>query len=164
MSTTDRVVVSTVVAVDPATAFEVFTDDVDLWWRKGPRYRWTAEAGTRIRFEPGTGGRLIEERLDGGAEAFFVGRVLDWKPAERLVFEFRGRNKEQTEVEVRFQPEGEGTRVTVEHRGFDAIPPDHPARHGLIGPAFSSMMGVWWSDLMLAFRIQAPRDGRRRAG
>ncbi len=37
MSDDDRVVVTTLVAVDPATAFAVFTEEVDAWWRHGPR-------------------------------------------------------------------------------------------------------------------------------
>src|SRR5205807_9172889 len=38
-STTDAVTVTTCVAVDPATAFTVFTEDIDRWWRRSPRYR-----------------------------------------------------------------------------------------------------------------------------
>ena len=151
-SGTDSVEVTTVVAVDPATAFEVFTEEIDLWWRRGPRFRWIAERKGTLRFEPGVGGRLVEE-CSRPAETFEVGRVRVWKPPECLVFSLRGRNQEQTEVEVRFESADAGTRVVVEHRGFDAIPPDHPARHGLVGGAFTSMMGVWWGDLVLALRV-----------
>jgi hypothetical protein len=35
----DAVIVTAFVAVDPALAFEVFTHDVDTWWRRGPQYR-----------------------------------------------------------------------------------------------------------------------------
>jgi hypothetical protein len=45
--------------------------------------------------------------------------------------------------------------VVIEHRGWDALPPDHPARHGLEGPAFSAMMGVWWGDQLVSLRSRA---------
>jgi hypothetical protein len=57
---------------------------------------------------------------------------------------------ESTEVEVRFEPVPGGTR----HRGWDAMPPGHPARHGLFGPAFTSMMGLWWADRLEALRAR----------
>ncbi len=56
-----------------------------------------------------------------------------WDPPHRLVFGWRqagfpaGRS---TEVSVRFDAVEQGTRVTVEHFGWDAIPQDHAARHG----------------------------------
>lgn len=51
------------------------------------------------------------------------GQVLAWEPAERVVFTLHpGRTPEYaTEVEVLFQPEGSGTRVTLTHRGWERI-------------------------------------------
>jgi hypothetical protein len=37
-------------------------------------------------------------------------------------------------------------------RGWSAIRPDHPARHGLDDAAFSRMIGLWWGDLMTGLR------------
>lgn len=156
MSATDSVVVTTLVAVDPATAFEVFTEDVDRWWKRGPRYRVSGDR--RLCFEPGVGGRLVVYQESGGAHE--LGRILVWKPADRLVFEWRARNFEPdqvTEVDVRFEPADRGTRVTLEHRGWDGLPRDHPVRHGLEGAAFTSMMGQWWADLLVSHRAHAER-------
>jgi hypothetical protein len=51
-----------------------------------------------------------------------------------------------TEVEVRFAPAaGGGTRVTLEHRGFERFPPDHPARGGLAQAALMRLWGRCWS-------------------
>jgi uncharacterized protein YndB with AHSA1/START domain len=78
-----------------------------------------------------------------------AGRVTLWEPPTRLVFDWRNLNfapDEKTEVEVRFEAIGDGTRVTVEHRG------GHPARHGLLGPAHSRQLGLWWGELMSAMR------------
>jgi uncharacterized protein YndB with AHSA1/START domain len=152
--------VTTRVAVDPQTAFEVFTGEVDAWWCRGPRFRWAPGRGGRLRFEPGVGGRLVEDRADGGGDAFEVGRVLAWEPGARLVFEFRARSFEPgqvTEVEVRFEAEGDGTRVSVEHRGWERLPRDHPARHGMDDGAFADMMRVWWLDLLGACAAHAGR-------
>src|SRR5439155_17779934 len=72
-STTDAVTVTTCVAVDPTTAFTVFTDEIDRWWRRGPRYRFVDGHGT-LAF---TEGRLVERGPAGSHE---VGRVLQWEP------------------------------------------------------------------------------------
>jgi hypothetical protein len=153
MTAADAVRVSTRVDVDAPTAFRVFTDEVDDWWRHGPRFRWYPERGGALRFEPGEGGRLLEVYPDG--ESFEVGRIRVWDPPRRLVFGFRARNfapSEETEVEVRFEARGDATDVSIEHRGFAALRADHPARHGLDGGAFTNMMGVFWADLLTAAR------------
>jgi uncharacterized protein YndB with AHSA1/START domain len=147
MRTKDSGTVTTVVAVDPARAFEVFTKEIGAWWRREPRYRFHPEKNGVMRFEPGTGGCLVEVHDPDTGQGFEVGRVLVWEPGHRLVFEFRGRDSapgERTEVEVRFAPSGTGTRIVLEHRGWSALRPDHPARRGYSGPAFTDMIGLQW--------------------
>ena len=159
MSETDRVRVTTVVAVDPVTAFEIFTEEVDGWWKRGPRYRFV-KSGV-LRFEPGEGGRLVEVIDAAAGKVYEVGEILVWEPAARLVFGWRGHHFEadqRTEVEVCFEASGDGTRVTVEHRGWDALPAHHRARHGLQGGAFSAMMGLWWGDVLVSLRAFARED------
>ena len=159
MNPSDAVRVTSRVEVDPGTAFRVFTEEVDAWWRAGPRFRWHPERGGTLRFEGGQGGRFVEVYPDG--ESFEVGRIRVWDPPRRLVFGFRARSfadEESTEVEVRFEPSGDATDVTVEHRGFAALRADHPARHGLGAGAFENMMGVFWADLLTAARRHAARS------
>jgi activator of HSP90 ATPase len=161
----DAITATTVVAVDPATAFAVFTDEVDAWWGRGPRFRFRPEGDGVLRFEGGAGGRLIEVFDADGADFYEVGRVRVWEVAKRLVFEFRARAfepGESTEVEVRFEPVARGTRVTVEHRGWAALGADHPVRHALDDTAFVNVMGVWWGDQLAAAARHAAR-GRDRA-
>jgi len=156
-SSTDSVVVTTVVAADASTTFALFTEDVNTWWKQGPRFR---GAGGTLRFEPGEGGRLVQRDTDGSE--FEFGRISVWKPGDRLVFGRRNRNfadDELTEVEVRFETVGASTRVTVIHRGWDALRPDHPSRHGLEDSAFSAMMGGWWGDQALSLRLLAKSRG-----
>jgi uncharacterized protein YndB with AHSA1/START domain len=151
-----RASVSLAVAVAPAIAFEVFTQETDLWWRRGLRYRLAGRRPGSLRFEPGLGGRLFESfETPSGIQVYEAGRVTVWQPPSRLVFTWRNSNfvaEESTEVEVLFEPTHTGTRVTVQHRGWSAIRSDHPARHGLDDAAFSRMMGLWWGDLMTGLR------------
>jgi uncharacterized protein YndB with AHSA1/START domain len=163
----DNVVVTTRVAVAPETAFEIFTVEIDAWWRHGPRFRPGFTRKSVMRIEPGIGGRLLETYDDGG-DPVELGRISLWEPGARLVLDFRAQNflpGQVTEVEIRFEPELDGTRVTLEHRGWSQIPAPHPARHGLSGPPFTAMIGAFWSDLLLALRARARRreDGRNPA-
>ena len=155
----DRARVTTFVKVSPQDAFEVFTEEIDAWWRRGPRFR-----GARpsvLRFEGGAAGRLVETFDDASGEVFEVGRVLAWDPGAHLSFEWRGKNfgpDEITEVDVLFEQMNEGTQVTIEHRGWSALPPKHPARHGLAGQALAAMIGLWWGELATAYRMHAQRQ------
>ena len=161
MSSLDSVTATTVVAVDPSTAFHFFTDEIDLWWRRDPRHRFATEAPSVIRIEPGVGGRLLEASDKAGGVAFEIGRVLVWEPPARLVLEWRRGDfhpGDRTEVEVHFESIAQGTRVTVVHRGWDSLPADHPARHGLSGRAFVSMLGLWWAELLVALGAPLARS------
>jgi uncharacterized protein YndB with AHSA1/START domain len=148
--------VTTFVAVSPDDAFEVFTEDIDRWWRRGVRFRHAPGEKSELGFVHDARGHRLVERLPHRVHE--LGRVLAWEPGRRLVFEWRPNNfaaDECTEVEVRFEASGEGTRVTLEHRGWDKIRVDHPARHGQEGRAFSARLGTHWGELMTAYRLYA---------
>jgi uncharacterized protein YndB with AHSA1/START domain len=152
----DQARVSVLVAVSPDVAFRVFTEEIDQWWRRGPKYRVAGARRGFMRIEPGVGGRLFES-FESGAETRVVetGRVTAWEPPARLVFEWRSVTfapSETTEVEVTFEPSPSGALVTVTHRGWSRIRPDHPVRHGLEIAAFIRMMGLWWGDLLSSMR------------
>jgi hypothetical protein len=153
MSHAERIVVTTVVETDAATAFKIFTAEVDAWWKQGPRFRPSVRGPGVLHFEPGVGGRLLETYDDGST--FEFGRVTVWEPGRRLVFEAFARAfqpGESTEVEVRFEPTGKDTRVTVVHRGWERFPDDHPVKHGLSESAFNDLMSVWWADLLASIK------------
>jgi uncharacterized protein YndB with AHSA1/START domain len=153
----DGVRVAIDVGVEPSVAFEVFTTELDAWWGRGPRFRFVPPYAGTMRLEPGLGGRLLHV-VDGGERAFEVGRFEAWEPPERVAFTWRlpsFRPGQLTRVEVRFEPVAAGTRVSVRHDGWDALPPEHPARHGLSGRAFVLMKGGWWADLLTALRTRA---------
>ena len=154
--TDDAARVSVSVAMPPAAAFEIFTSDIDRWWRRGIQFRNAGRRSGFIRLEPQVGGRLFES-IDGeqGAQVFEVGRVSVWDPPRLLAFSWRSINfssEEHTAVEVSFSATAHGTLVSVTHRGWAALRTDHPARHGLQGAAFIRMIGLWWGAQMSSFR------------
>ena len=152
---TSRVIVSLRVAASPERAFEVFTRDVGLWWRPNPIFSFTRQGAGVVSFESGLGGRFIETVTDG--EVFEIGRITAWEPGVRLAFGWRQASfnaDQHTEVEVRFEPIGTETRVTVEHRGWDSVPADHVARHRFPDAVFLRRHGEWWSALLASLRKQ----------
>jgi uncharacterized protein YndB with AHSA1/START domain len=158
-SAADQARTAVLVAVDPPTAFRVFTEEIDLWWRRGLKYRLGRGAGpaSTLRLEPGVGGRLYEsfDGPDGQVHVVETGRVERWEPPGRLVLSWRAANfapGESTEVEVSFAPTASGTLVTVTHRGWSAIRPDHPVRHGEEVAAFLRTLGLWWGELLSSLR------------
>jgi hypothetical protein len=64
--TEDAARVTVSVAVPPSVAFEIFTSDIDRWWRRGVQFRHAGRRSGFIRLEPGIGGRLFES-IDGDA-------------------------------------------------------------------------------------------------
>jgi uncharacterized protein YndB with AHSA1/START domain len=133
-------------------AFEVFTRDINLWWQRGPRFRNISGDQGLVCIEPEIGGRVFESIQQGGAETVLeIGRISVWEPPHRLSFDWRGANSapdEVTYVEISFSAQGEGTLVTVVHRGWAQIRPDHPARHGQDDGAFLRSTGMWWADTL----------------
>jgi uncharacterized protein YndB with AHSA1/START domain len=98
------------------TAFDTFTRGMATWWPSGSHR--VFEDGSTVVFEGRAGGRLYEQAPDG-AEADWAD-VIDWDPPHRVLLRWRVNPKRgPTEVEVRFTPENGGTRVELEHRGWD---------------------------------------------
>lgn len=132
-----RVVSSEVeVAVDPATAFTVFTEEMDLWWVRGPiNFHGDAGRVVEIRCETGVGGRILEvyDRRDG-SDWLERARITAWEPGVRLGWD---SSVDDVVTEVRFAPTPAGTRVTVEHR----IPAGGADRGGT---AWSRVVPPWF--------------------
>jgi uncharacterized protein YndB with AHSA1/START domain len=150
---TSRIIVSLRVRASPERAFGVFTDDVGLWWRPNALFRFTPRSPGVVSFEGGPGGRFIETLPNG--QVFEIGRITAWQPPRRLAFGWRQATfapDQHTEVEVRFEPMGDETRVTVEHRGWDSVPAEHVARHGFADALFLRRHGEWWQALLGALK------------
>ena len=108
-------------------AFGTWTERTSTWWPTS--HTVAGEPGLEVIFEPVVGGRIFERTADG-READW-GRILAWDPPRRLVYEWHLRQDraDATEVEIRFEaaPEG-GTRVTIEHRGWERLGARGPDR------------------------------------
>lgn len=151
--TGSAVMVALRVPAAPERAFRAFTEETALWWRPNGLFRFTPRSPGVVSFEGGEGGRFIETLL--GGKVFEIGRIHVWAPGERLVFGWRCAGFEpgvETVVEVRFQAVGDETRVTVEHRGWDAIPAVHVARHGFPTPVFLNHEARWWRAMLSGYK------------
>lgn len=121
MSTVQTETIRKEVLVDfePAAAFELFTDRIAKWWPVRS-HSYGGDSVTDVVLEGRVGGRLYEV-TDTGEQGWGV--VSAWEPPARLLLEWTITDP-ATEVEVTFVAEGPGTRVVLEHRGFD----DHGRR------------------------------------
>ena len=145
---------SVTVALDTAAAFELFTAGFARWWPLESHHVLEGEAETAL-IEPRPGGRWYERAPDGRECDW--GCVRAWEPPNRILFawqltpewKFDPDPARATEVEVLFQAEGAGTRVTVEHRGFEV--------HGEPGVAMRGSVGGdgGWSGLLAAYSAAA---------
>lgn len=143
------VIVSLRVKASPARAFDLFTQEIALWWRPNPLFQLTPRGDGVLRFDGGEGGRLITALPDG--QEFEIGQVSTWVHGERLAFSWSPAtfSKElTTQVIVSFEGSGEETRIIVEQRGWSEIPQDHVARHGFPLGQFQLRLGEHWRALL----------------
>ena len=96
------------VAVDPDTAFAAFTEELDLWWVRGPINHFAGGRAMAMRCEPGVGGRLLEVYEDDALE---LGRITAWEPGKRLAWR---SSVDDVNIDVSFAPAGDGCLVRVE--------------------------------------------------
>lgn len=153
---TSKVFVALRVKASPERAFAAFVNEIGAWWRPNGLFQTTPRAPGPLSFEKGEGGRLVETLANG--KVFEIGKVLAWEPPGRLVFSWRQANFPpdlHTEVEVRFEPVGDETRVSVEHRGFDQVP-EGAARHGFPDQVLLMRLGDWWRTLLTSYRDSSP--------
>jgi uncharacterized protein YndB with AHSA1/START domain len=113
------------VEASPEDAFALFTDEIGLWWRRDSPYWNDRDRGLAVRIEPGVGGRFIEVYDPETGAGMEVGRVTAWQPGRRLELTWTQVGWPEgatTQVEISFEPAGDGTRVRLEHTGFEHVP------------------------------------------
>jgi uncharacterized glyoxalase superfamily protein PhnB len=106
-SITSRVEVPT----DSETAFRAFTEELDLWWVRGPINHWSGGRVLAMRCEPWVGGRILEiydDVVDG--EAMELARITTWEPGRRLAWR---SSLDDVQTEVSFRSTGTSTLVQV---------------------------------------------------
>lgn len=125
------------VAVPVEKAFAVFTEQFDAI--KPRDHNLLAVPIAETVLEPHVGGHIYD-RGEDGSECRWA-RILAFEPPHRLVFSWdislrwslETDPERCSEVEVTFAPDGDGTRVVVEHRHLD--------RHGDGWPAMGQAIG-----------------------
>ena len=106
------------VTVDCAVeeAFRVFTAEATSWWPVASHSLY-GDTVKDVVFEEREGGEVYE--LTEGGEKGHWATVLAWEVSASVI---------GTEVEVQFLPEEDGTRVELEHRGWEHVAQDAPAK------------------------------------
>lgn len=105
----------------PDTAFRVFCDEIGKWWPLKHGFSFGGDRAQDLFLEGRVGGRFFERFTDG--TEFEVGRVTAYHPPSIVAFTWRAPEFEApTSVEVRFIEDREGTRVEVEHSGWEQGP------------------------------------------
>ncbi len=100
-------------------AFRIFTTDALSWWPVESHS--IHQTVSEIVFEAREGGDVYEVSSSG--ERGHWATVLEWDPPNRLLlgWNIRKADADGTEVEVRFLEDGVGTRVELEHRGWERL-------------------------------------------
>jgi uncharacterized protein YndB with AHSA1/START domain len=139
------IVQSAFVEVPPPRAFTLFAGMMGDWWGQGKTVG--RQPHVAIVIEPVPGGRWYERDADGNETMW--GNVIAWEPPHRLLLAWRlGPDfvydpSLETELELNFMPEGEGTRVTLEHR--------HLERFGALARETSEKLRNGWPGVFARF-------------
>ncbi len=103
-----------VVDIPVERAWALFTERAGDWWPLATHSLGGEQAATVVV----DADRIVERWHDGTEKVW--GRMLVWEPPSRMVFTWEISEDCGTEVEVRFTGEGKGTRVELEHRGWES--------------------------------------------
>ncbi len=108
---------SVTVSVTVERAFELYTQEIATWWPLETHV--VSEDAETCVFECRQGGRIYERASDG--KEYDWGTVVVWSPPTHVVYTWHPGRPETTaqEVETHFRPEGDGTRIDLEHRGWE---------------------------------------------
>jgi len=132
------------VSADPQTAFRAFTDELDLWWVRGPVNAYDSGRLVEMRCEPGVGGRILEV-YEG--DALELARITAWQPGERVAWK---SSLDDVSIDVRFEPTDAGTLVRLE-----ATVTESGEDRG--GSSFVAVTPAWFGAWMRR-RDTAPRE------
>lgn len=131
---------SIIVAQDAARAFQLWTEQIRVWWPAS--HSLSGDPTTQVFIEGKVGGRFYE-RASNGVE-YDWGAVQVWEPPYSLAFTwYLGSSQElPTRVEVRFVAlDGNTTRIELEHRGSK-----------LIGELWGSIFSAAWDTVLGKFK------------
>ena len=121
------VVRSVRVALPPAAAFDLFTQEMRVWWPFAG-HSCGGEDSVDVQFEPRIGGAVTEIARNG--ERWAWGTLTEWDPPHAFAMRWHpGLPTDQaTALRVSFTPHGSGTEVQVHHGGWEARGAEAPAK------------------------------------
>lgn len=130
-------------------AFRLFTEGFGEWWPLA-LYSVTGAEAKHCILEPWTGGRVFERTVRGEEEEW--GSVIAWNPPERLRLSWHpGRYEDRNQtVDIEFQTDAQGTRVTVIHTGWQTT--------GVAVCSLQSNGTGIWSAILRAFSVFVPKQ------
>jgi uncharacterized glyoxalase superfamily protein PhnB len=140
------------VGVDPATAFAVFTQEIDCWWVQGPINFYDSSRAYGRRIEPGVGGRIVEVYDSAASDGLELARITVWEPGVRLAWQ---SSLDDVEIDVRFDPSADGTVVRV-----NATVPEGGADRG--ETSWVRVTPLWFGD-WISKRDRVPHEPLRLA-
>lgn len=146
------VVKSVWVSLSVETAFLLFTDGIARWWPLVTHSVGGVDAFS-CHMEGHVGGRIYEVMKDGQESTW--GTLLAWEPPQRLQFTFHpGRPADTAQtVEVVFQAEGAGARLTLIHRGWEVL--------GVAGAGKRAGYETGWDVVLGQFVQRSTQLGRQ---
>ncbi len=133
------------VKVSPERAFEVFTRRMGDWWPL-EAYSIAEERAVGVRVEEFVGGKVFEVVEDG--KEWEWAEILVWDPPQRLVMAWHPTEERvtSTEVEVRFSAIEGGTRVELEHRGWEQLGDRAAEARGDYEQGWQPVLGLFQAD------------------
>lgn len=148
----DPIRASVTVGCAPEDAFRVFTREMGAWWPVLEHSMAVDEHGGRVKVESVVveereGGRIYEVMSDGAEGTWAT--ILAWDPPHRLVLAWKPNLSDYppTEIEVTFNSHDGGTRVDLEHRGWERL--------GAIAEEARSGYGEGWTGVLALFSAAA---------
>jgi uncharacterized glyoxalase superfamily protein PhnB len=140
------------VPTDPQTAFTAFTDELDLWWVRGPINAYDSGRLVEMRCESGVGGRILEIYDAESGDGLELARITAWEPGEHVAWK---SSLDDVSIDVRFEPTAAGTLVSLE-----ATVAEGGEDRG--GSSFVAVTPAWFGAWMRR-RDSAPRHARELA-
>jgi len=113
------------VAVQPARAFELFTEHMTRWWPL-PTHSVGGDRATAVTMPTRVGERIVETTAAGQQHTW--GTLTRWDPPREVEFTWHPGQAEShaTRVSVRFREVAGGTEVELTHVGW-GVRADGPA-------------------------------------
>ena len=147
---TSRVLVALRIAAPPSRVFTAFTAEIGQWWRPHGLFKLNGRGDRPARHErpapaAGSSSRTPTACSSRSGTSGSGTRPTGWSSAGGQPPLRPGR---ETEVHVRFEHADGGTRVVVEHLGWDGIPQEHAARHSFPLLPFQQRLAQWWQALL----------------